>query len=63
MVSTGIRNILHSAAVAEAHIVFIATGKSLVVLEESSRANTPELAAVSPNLESGPLFIMLIDNG
>lgn len=49
-----IRKILHPAAVPDAQAVFTPTGKSLVESKESSSVSMPELAAVSPNRESGP---------
>ena len=53
-VSTGMRKMRKSPAATEAATVFAATGSFSVVSYASNSANVPVLAAVSPNLDSGP---------
>ena len=50
----GMRKIRHKAAATEAQSVFAPTGRFLVESYDSIRANTPVLAAVSPNRDIGP---------
>ena len=52
--SMGISAILKRPAAIDAAMVFAKTGMSTVISNASNAAMVPVLAAVSPNLDSGP---------